>query len=96
MNPKIKKLRGEVRKDKAKIAELQAHVKETEKQIRELENIDIVGMVREQGLTPEQLAELLRSLKNMPKAPEEVFAQDEQGQENAPEDMKEETPVEQY
>ena len=26
MNPKIKKLRGEVRKDKAKIAELQAHV----------------------------------------------------------------------
>ena len=70
MNPKIKKLCGELNKNKAKIADLQAQNKELEKQIRELENTDIVGMVREQGLTPEQLAELLRSLQNAPPAPE--------------------------
>ena len=34
-----------------------------EEQIRELENTDIVGMVRAQGLTMEQFAELLQTLK---------------------------------
>jgi DNA-binding transcriptional regulator YiaG len=59
MNPKITKLRAEFDKNKSKIAELQAKNRELEKQIKELENIDIIGMVRERGLTMEQFAELL-------------------------------------
>ena len=95
MNPKIKKLRADVGKNKARIAELQAQNKEMEKQIRELENIDIVGMVREQGLTPEQLAELLHSLKSRPGGTEQASVPHEQEQETAMEESKEENPVEQ-
>ena len=59
MNPKIQKLRSERSKHKAKIAELQERVRDLDKQIRELENIDIIGMVRERGLTLEQFAALM-------------------------------------
>lgn len=44
MNPKITKLRAEFDKNKSKIAELQAKNRELEKQIKELENIDIIGI----------------------------------------------------
>ena len=63
MNAKIHKLREEHEKNKVKISELQARNRDIEKQIRELENTDIVGMVRAQGLTLEQFAELLQTLK---------------------------------
>ena len=63
MNAKIHKLREEHEKNKTKISELQARNRDIEKQIRELENTDIVGMVRAQGLTLEQFAELLQTLK---------------------------------
>ena len=56
MNPKINKLRTELEKNNGKIAALQAKNKE-------LENLDIVGMVREQGLTMEQFAELFQKMK---------------------------------
>ena len=59
MNPKIEKLRGELQKNKSRIMDLQNKNRELDKQIRELENTDIIGMVRERGLTPEQLMELL-------------------------------------
>lgn len=62
MNAKITKLREEHEKNKVKISELQARNRDLEKQIRELENTDIVGMVRAQGLTLEQFAELLQTL----------------------------------
>ena len=63
MNPKINKLRTELEKNNGKIAALQAKNKELEKQIRELENLDIVGMVREQGMTIEEFAELFQTMK---------------------------------
>lgn len=63
MNPKINKLRAEVEKNNAKIATLQAKNKTLEKQIRELENTDIIGMVREQGMTIEEFAELFQTMK---------------------------------
>lgn len=65
MNSKIKKLRTELEKNNGKIAALQAKNKELEKQIRELENLDIVGMVREQGMTMEQFAELYQKMKGL-------------------------------
>ena len=59
MNPRIEKLRDELQKNKSRIMDLQNKNRELDKQIRELENTDIIGMVRERGLTPEQLMELL-------------------------------------
>ena len=48
----------------------------------ELENTDIIGMVRESGFTPEQLARLLQSMR--------------QGQLPAPEAERNETEEKQY
>lgn len=61
MNPKIKKINKEHAKNVAKIAELQARQAELEKQRTELENLDIIGLVRNVGLSPDQLAALIRS-----------------------------------
>ncbi|MBP3537297.1 MAG: DUF4315 family protein [Muribaculaceae bacterium] len=63
MNPKINKLKAEKEKNLRKIAEMTARNDEIDEQVMELENTDIIGIVRENGVTPEQLAELIRSLK---------------------------------
>ena len=66
MNPKITKLRTEFEKNKRKISDLQGRNRELEKQIRELEDTDIIGMVRENGMTMEQFAELFRRMQGAP------------------------------
>ena len=63
MNPKINKLRAELEKNNGKIAALQAKNKDLEKQIRELENLEIVGMVREQSMTMEEFAAMFQKMK---------------------------------
>ena len=63
MNPKIKKIDTEYEKNAAKITELQERQRELEKQRLELENLDIIGIVRNMGLTPDQLAALIQSSK---------------------------------
>ena len=60
------KLRGELEKNKGKISDLQGRNRELEKQIRELEDTDIIGMVRENGMTMEQFAELFRRMQSAP------------------------------
>ena len=65
MNPKINKLKAEKEKNLRKIAEMTARNDEIDKQVTELENLDIIGIVRENEVTPEQLAELILSLKNV-------------------------------
>ena len=64
MNPKIEKLKAEKEKNLRRIDALNARNEEIDAKIVELENTDIVGIVRENGITPEALAELLKSLKN--------------------------------
>ena len=64
MNPKINKLKTEKEKNLRKIAEMTTRNEEIDVQVMELENTDIIGIVRENGITPEQLAELIQSLKN--------------------------------
>ena len=54
MNPKIQKLRTELAKNQEKIDKLEARNGELRQQIRELEDLDIVGMVRAQGLSMEE------------------------------------------
>ena len=66
MNPKIMKLRGEREKNKGKISDLQGRNRKLEKQIRELKDTDIIGMVRENGMTMEQFAELFRRMQAAP------------------------------
>ena len=66
MNPKINKLKAEKAKNLRKIAEMTARNEEIDAQVTELENLDIIGMVRENAITPEQLAELIRAAKKNP------------------------------
>jgi len=64
--PENYELRGELEKNKGKISDLQGRNRELEKQIRELEDTDIIGMVRENGMTMEQFAELFRRMQAAP------------------------------
>ena len=70
MNPKLQKLRAELEKNTEKISKLQFRNAELKKQIQELENIDIIYMVRECGLTPEALSGLLAKVQAVPNAAE--------------------------
>lgn len=67
MNPRISKLRGELEKNIEKISKLQARNAELKQQIQELENLDIVDMVRACGMTPENLAALLQQMQSAPR-----------------------------
>jgi hypothetical protein len=64
MNPKINKLKAEKEKNLRKIFEMTTRNDEIDKQVTELENLDIIGIVREYSITPEQLAELIQSIRN--------------------------------
>mgnify|MGYP003298548117 CR=1 FL=1 len=66
MNPKIQKLKSEKEKLLSKKASIDARCDEIDAQVTELENLDIVGTVREMGITPDQLAELLKKLMESP------------------------------
>lgn len=63
MNPKVKKLLAEKEKNKQRIANLQAKNQEIDAMIKEIENTDIIGLVRENSMTPDMLAELIKSWK---------------------------------
>lgn len=67
MNPKFKKIDTEYEKNAAKISALQGRQKELEKQRLELENLDIIGLVRGMGMTAEELSALMKaSRENRP------------------------------
>lgn len=66
MNPNIDKLREELAKNKAKIAKLTERNEQIEHKLTELENTNIVGMVRASGMNLEQLAALFATLKESP------------------------------
>ena len=63
MNPKIIKIDEEHEKNSKKIAKLQERNRELEKMRLEIENTDILGLVRSMGLTTDQLAELLNGAR---------------------------------
>ena len=60
MNPKIQKLAEEIEKLRRKITEYQTRLRDMERQKTELENADIIAMVRGVDIPPEQLAEFAR------------------------------------
>lgn len=66
---RIDKLKAELSKAREKAAEWQARAKEIERQITELENTEILQMVRGVAASPEELRELLdriRTAKELP------------------------------
>ena len=79
MNPKIKKLKAEKEKNLCKIADMTARNEEINAQVTELENLDIIGMVRDNAITPEMLAEIIKAMKENPiPAPSETEDSDEE------------------
>ena len=60
MNPKIQKLRTELDKNLNKIRKLEVRNVELKQQIREMEDVDIIGMVRAMVLSTEELAKLIQ------------------------------------
>jgi DNA-binding transcriptional regulator YiaG len=61
MNPKIIKVISAIEKNKEQIAELQARLKDLEKQKTALENDEIVAMFRREKLNEDEFAALLQA-----------------------------------
>ena len=61
MNPKIERVCKDIDKTKGKISELQARLRELERQKTELENTEIVETVRGMDISLADLAVLLRA-----------------------------------
>ena len=77
MNPKIQKLRNELDKNLDKIRKLEARNAELKQQIRELEDVDIIGMVRAMGLSTEELAKLIQKNPDLITPDKEEFVANE-------------------
>lgn len=69
MNPKIAKINTEIDKTKAKIAELQARLRELDRQKTEIENTEIVELVRGVDATPQELAAFIRAFREQSGTP---------------------------
>ena len=83
MNPRIAKLKEERDKLFEKATAYQARIKAIDEQIMKLENTDIVGIVRETGVTIDELAEILALLEKQPNAalPEKYMNMEEDDEE---------------
>ena len=77
MNPKIEKLKAERSRNTEKISDLQNRNRKLSEQITKLENNDIIGMIREIGMTPEQLAALLSGKPTDLSATDEINGDEE-------------------
>lgn len=82
MNPKIERLAKEIDKTKDKIAELQAKLRDLEKQKTELENTDIVALVRSLNLSPQELSAFIKDRQENPVADYAPAAQEDNAYEN--------------
>ena len=63
MNQRIQKVIGDIERTKAKIAELQALLPELEKKKTDLENTEILRIVRSASIAPGEIAEFIESIK---------------------------------
>jgi len=65
-NSRAAKVQNEIDKAKAKLAEQQAKIKELEHKKAEIENTEIVDIVRGMSIPLDELATLLQSIKGAP------------------------------
>ena len=64
MNAKIERVSKDIEKTRGKINEFQTRLRELEKQKNELENMEIVEVVRGMSVSIDELAVLLQTVKN--------------------------------
>lgn len=60
MNPKIDRLSRDIEKTRDKISELQARLRDMEKQKNEMENSEIVAMFRSINVAPQELISFIK------------------------------------
>ena len=77
MSLKLEKLTAEIKKTKARITVLQARLQEMEQQQSELENTEIVELVRSVTATPEELAAFIKAFRAQSGAPFTFTKQEE-------------------
>ena len=63
MNPKIQKVCEEIEKTKRKLADYQTRLRDLERLKIDFENADIVTLVRDMDISPEQFAALVQAFK---------------------------------
>lgn len=71
MNPKIQKLKAERAKQVEKDKKIQERIAVIDKEIEQLENVEIVGIVRAYKIDLAELPELLKRIKERSTASEE-------------------------
>ena len=76
MNERIAKLKEDYAKNDNKITALQAKNKKLAEKITQLENTEIVGAVRESGLTIDELLSLLGKTVQAPETKNELEEKD--------------------
>lgn len=64
---KTTKLKNDIEKTRAKIAELQAKLRDQERVLKETENSAIIELVRTIDATPEEVAVMLRAMREAQK-----------------------------
>ena len=79
MNPKVQKLREEQKKNTDKIDSLKARNREIDRKITEIENTEIIGLIRKKSMTPEQLAEFLSNGGYIPTRKEDTVYDNVEG-----------------
>ena len=63
MNPRIEKIKDEIKRIKAKMIKGQTRLRELEKQLTDLENADILATVRGVEIAPNELAAFVQMLR---------------------------------
>ena len=64
MNPRITKLKEERARLAQRRESIDVRIQKLEEQIMKLENTDIIGIVRETGVTIDELAGIMKTLEN--------------------------------
>ena len=82
MNHKLQKVQAEIDRIKEKIAVQQTRLRELEQQKTELENLEIVGMVRELCVAPEELSAMIQAFRNANSGTPEILKREEIGNED--------------
>ena len=68
LSPKINKVNTEIAKTKAKITEYQTKLRDLERRKTDLENDDIITLVRSENISDAELSALLQSIRRAPPA----------------------------
>ena len=63
MNPKLQKINDEIAKLRQKVTAYQTRLRELERQKTELENADIIALVRGVDIPPDDFADFVRAFK---------------------------------